>query len=196
MDEPLAAHSFNECRYYLMVTACDECGKGPWEMDSTDPSAPGAGPIAVQARCRHCQRNQRFDFLCESEVPPGGGRDEQINLTDEHSRIIDLAQWLSLFYMLIESAASAEQKPATRRTGFRAALCLAEALKFYTDDELPPESAFFTVKSLAAFHEHPEKFARQKLRDMHSKLPALPRMERSVGRDQRAGRKRWWRFWK
>lgn len=196
MDEPLAAHSFNEGRYYLMVTACGECGKGPWEIDSTDPAPPGAGRVTAHARCRHCERDQDFRFLCETGDPADGARGEQINPTDEPSRIIDLSQWLSLFYMLIESGASADQRTATRHTGLRAALCLAEGLKFYTDDELPDESAFFTEKSLAVFREHPEKFARQRLRDMQSKLPALPRMERSVDRDERGQGKRWWEFWK
>ena len=196
MDEPLAAHSFNEGRYYLMVTACGECGKGPWAIDSTDPAPPGAGPVTAHARCRHCKRVQDFGFVCETGAPVDGGAGEQINPTDEPSRIIDLAQWLSLFHMLIESAASVDQKTATRRTGLRAALCLAEALKFYTDDELPGELAFFTEKSLAVFREHPEKFARQRLRDMQSKLPTRPRRERSVDRDERGQGKRWWEFWK
>lgn len=196
MDAPLPVHTFNEAQYYLMVTACEACGKGPWQIDSTDPSPPRAGLILVKGRCTRCGAQREFRFLCEDEGSGEAVRNEQINPAEKPSRIIDLGQWLSLFHMLIESAASTARKTEARRTGFRAALCLAEALKFYTDDELPPDSSFFTEKSLTAFREHPEKFARQRLRDMQTKLPSLPRMARSVARDERPQRGRWWEFWK
>lgn len=196
MDKELPAHTFNEARYYLMVTACEHCGKGPWEIDSSEPSPQDKHLIAVEAHCGHCGQEQAFRFLCESELLSECAEVEQINITNNPSIIVDVAQWLSLFYMLLESASSTDDKIASRRTGFRATLCLCEALKFYTDDELPDESAFFTSKSLAVFRGHPENFARQKLRDMQAKLPTLPRMARSVSRDERSSRKHWWKFWK
>ena len=103
---------------------------------------------------------------------------------------------MSLFYLLVESAAKEDAPTATRRTGYRAALCLAEALKFYGDDELPPRSAFFTETSARAFSEHPENFAKQKLRDMQSKLPPIAKMARRVARDEASPRPKWWRFWR
>lgn len=195
MDTPLAAHSFNETRYYLMATACGACGKGPWGIDPPQTPPDRDGMAVVEAHCEHCGRRHAFHFRCDSSTPAGGTA-EQINPTDQPSRIIDLAQWLSLFYMLVESAASTNDKAATRGKGFQAALCLAEALKFYGNDELPRESAFFTEKTLAVFREHPENFARQRLRDMQVKLPALPKMARQVARDRQFARKRWWEFWK
>jgi len=195
MDEPLQAHTFNEARYYLTVTACEACGHGPWKINSAEPPPGAQGLISVEARCQRCGDERTFRFSCENRLPSSGAESEQINPTDSPSRIIDLAQWLSLFYMLIEEAASADGKPDARRRGFRAALCLAEALKFYGDDELPEESAFFSEASLEVFHEHPEKFARQKLRDMRAKLPAFAVMARNVARDERKRPKKWWRFW-
>jgi len=196
MDEPLQAHTFNEARYYLMVTACGACGHGPWEIDSSEPPGGAAGPIAVKAHCARCGDERTFRFSCEFRSPSSGPESEQINPTRSPSRIVDLAQWLSLFYLLIERAASADGKVDARRGGFRAALCLAEALKFYGDDELPAESAFFSETSLVVFREHPEKFARQKLRDLRAKLPAIGVMARNIARDGRARPKRWWQFWR
>ena len=37
---PLRAHTFNEVRYYLMVTSCRACGKGPWEIGSAETPSP------------------------------------------------------------------------------------------------------------------------------------------------------------
>ncbi|GAG20851.1 unnamed protein product, partial [marine sediment metagenome] len=119
-----------------------------------------------------------------------------ISPTAEPSKIIDLAQWLSLFYMLAESAAEGDSPVATRRRGYQAALCLAEALKFYGDDQLPPASAFFTPATAEVFRQHPERFARQRLRDIQAKLPALSTMAGHVDRDEGAAKKRWWQFWR
>ena len=198
MDEPLRAHTLTEGRYYLMVTACESCGKGPWAITSTEASQEGGKLLTTRARCEQCGSERPFRFLCEGGESQVGSEVERINPTDEPSRIVDLGQWLSLFYMLTESAASDADKVSARRTGFRATLCLNEALKFYGDDELPEESAFFSERTLITFREHPEKFARQRLRDMRAKLPALPKMARSVRRDEQAAKKktRWWAFWK
>ena len=141
MSEPLQAHSVNEARYYLKVTPCPACGKGPWEVDE-QPSDGGEG-AAFNGHCRHCGAKQEFRFRC-AKGRGDTGDDEVINPTDEPSTLVDLRQWLSLFYALIEAATREPSRPEARRIGYRAALCLAEALKFYGDDELPPESAFFT----------------------------------------------------
>jgi hypothetical protein len=195
MDQPLPAHTFNEVRYYLMVTPCCSCGKGPWSVDDPPTVTRAHQEVTVQARCQKCLTVQPFRFLCQSASATADPEAECINPTDSPSRLVDPAQWLSLFYLLVESAAAETSRSQTRLGGYRAALCLAEALKFYGDDELPPESAFLTPVSAAAFREHPEKFARQRLRDMQSKLPSLPVMARRLTRDHRA-RRRWWQFWK
>ncbi|MHC4295412.1 MAG: hypothetical protein ACYSTL_07485, partial [Planctomycetota bacterium] len=192
----LQAHSFTEARYYLTVTACGACGKGPWAIASTEQSSQEIPIVSVQGRCEQCGSEETFRFICENDAPGCISEIDQINPTKDPSRIIDVGQWLSLFYMLIESAGCDDDKIAARRKGFQAALCLAEALKFYGDNELPDESAFFSERSLTAFREHPEKFARQKLQDMRVKLPTLSMMHRHIQRDRKIARKRWWRFWK
>ncbi len=196
MDEPLCAHTLGEARYYLMVTPCEACGKGPWEVAGADPPQPGR-QVTVSARCHNCGGQRTFVFRFDHPLPSAGSEAERINPTDSPSRIIDLGQWLSLFYMLVESAASASSPTGSRRDSYRAALCLAEALKFYGDEgeELPPAEAIVAPASLEAFHEHPEKFARQKLRDMQARLPALPAMAERIDRDEDAEDRPWWRFW-
>jgi len=196
MDRPLDAHTLNEVQYYLTVTPCGRCGKGPLVMETSGVPAGADRSAAVETHCKQCGEKRSFTFRCEYEVPPDEPESHCINPTNSPSRIIDLAQWLSLFYMLVESAASAPAKPDTRRTGYKAALCLAEALKFYGADELPPESAFFSPATAQAFRDHPEKFTRQRLRDMQAKLPALPKMARKVARDRQTAKRKWWRFWR
>jgi len=189
--EPLRAHTINEVRYYLMVNPCRLCGKGPQEIVSgADEIRPGT-PATVGARCKHCRQLQSINVLCQNAPADA----DAINPTAEPSRIVDLGQWLSLFYLLLESAAAEKSRTATRRGGYQAMLCLSEALKFYGDNELPPEEAFFAEATAAIFRRHPEKFARQKLRDMQSKLPAPAKMAARVAGDQLRRKRRWWQFW-
>lgn len=197
MDDPLSVRTANELHYYLMVTRCDLCGKGPRVVEAVRP-AEGAAPSTAEISCNHCRARTSLRFLAEHEVGTQLPESETVNPTDQPSALIDLGQWLSLFYLLVELAAH-EPKPAeSRRISFRAALCLAEALKFYSgDDELPPAEAFFTPDTREAFARYPEKFARQKLSDMRARLPALDMMGRRVARDnQAAAKKRWWQFWR
>ena len=196
MEPPLRAHSLNEIPYYLGISPCPRCGKGHWQADAPNLPRSGQGPIDVAANCSVCGLEKSFSFVCEYEVPASGPEAEQVNPFDAPSEIIDVSQWLGLFYLLIESASDDRSGPATRQKGLQAALCLAEALKFYGDDEMPPDNAFFCDTSAAMFREHPDLFARQKLRDMQSRLPALHKMSDHVARDERTAAKRWWQFWK
>jgi hypothetical protein len=194
MREPLQAYTLNEARCYLHVTACEACGAGPWELDPprTDP----AGLTTIAATCHACSRRATFAFRIAHDVPPTGPEAETLNPTDQPSRIIDPGQWLGLFYLRLEMASGGTSKAESRREGFRASLCLGEALKFYEDDELPPEAAFFAEASRAAFREHPSKFARQRLRDMRAKLPTLEVMAANLARDERRQRRKWWQVWR
>lgn len=178
-----------------MVWPCADCGKGPLEIDEGFLPDTSLDPMHVPTHCKSCKGAHVLQARCASAIE--GSDPMIINPTAGPSRIIDLAQWLSLFYLLIESAAAEASRPAVRQMGYQAALCLGEALKFYGDNELPPESAFFTESSRQAFHEHPANFARQKLRDIQSKLPAPSKMARRVERDKNPARPRqWWRFWR
>jgi hypothetical protein len=178
-----------------MVSPCASCGKGPWIVDAPEvPSAAGR-PTTIRAHCKGCQTSREFTFVFAHDLPADAPA-ETINPSPAPSEIVDLAQWMSLFYHLVEASSSQPDRPEARRLGYRAALCLAEALKFYEDDELPPDTAFFARSSLESYREHPEKFARQRLRDMQAKLPSLEQMESRLARDERGTRRRWWQFWK
>jgi len=193
--EPLPARTLNEVRYYLMVVPCPLCGKGPRELTTEREDEQIGRPIRLEWVCSHCHRTQSLAVQLQQDS--GADDDpECINPTDQPSRIIDLAQWLSLFYLMVESAARDEAKPAVRRKGYRAMLCLLEALKFYEDDELPPERAFFTEATAAVFREHPERFAKQRLRDLKEKLPAADTMRRRLVREEGGRQRRWWAFWR
>lgn len=195
-NEPLPAHSWAEIHYYLRVTPCPDCGKGPWR--AVPVSQADAADIDLTAACENCGHTRTFRFIAP-ENPPGDEDFEPINPTDQPSRIIDVGQWLSLFHLFIETASREADKPVARRLGYQAAQCLAEALKFYRDNELPDESAVWTEASRIALRDHPSKFARQRLRDMQAKLPPLPAMARRVQSDQDrrpSPSRRWWQFWK
>jgi len=212
--KPLRVHSVAEARFYLMVTPCPNCSSGPWEtlnsqetyIDTPTSSNMGQLQLTLQARCLKCGYVQEFLFVrqkalteIEKELQQEliDAQIELINPFPEPSEIIDVGQWLSLFYLLVEKASSAPADQ-TRRYGFQAAQCLEEALKFYKEgDELPPASAFFVESSRKAFREHPEKFTRQRLIEMRRKLPDLHVMIRRIARNNAPQKpKRWWQFWK
>ena len=196
MGQVKVAHSANELRYYLMVTACPACGAGPWEIGNEPADLAPGQTAAVQAACRKCGHAETFEF----RRPPGdedAADAETINPRPDASEIIDLSQWLSLFYLLAESAAKTADRAAARIIGYRAALCLSEALKFYdVDEELPPETAFFTAQTIQTYRDHPEKFARRRLLDLQGRLPHLSVMSRRLAGGRQTRRRRWWQFWK
>lgn len=194
--QPLRAHSPAEATLYLKVTACPHCSRGPWEVIEA-PAVSAGGDQQLNARCQACGYEQPFQFQC----PPGQNQSdpEIINPSARPSQIIDVGQWISLFHFLVGSAAQAASPAQTRQVAFQAAQCLDEALKFYVEDnDLPPASGFFTPASQKAFHEHPENFARQKLRDLRGRLPSLPTMVGRLLLDQKAPAPKppRWKFWK
>ncbi len=195
---PRSAHAAtaNEAKYFLMVSPCQRCGKGPWLLQRTSVTDEPDRALWIDAVCKCCDHHEVFEFICER--PPSSGNDESINPSDSPSRLIDLGQWLSLFYRLLEQAADERTSPSDRRLlGYRAALCLHEALKFYADDdELPDESAFFSEQGRSSFREHPESFAREKLLHMRSKLPKASTMAANIRADRRKAKKHWWQFWR
>lgn len=199
---PLPAASWTELQYFLLVAHCQRCGKGPLQAGPAETQDSDRALLATT--CRACGDQQQFLFAVAT--PPGESANpvEPINPTNHPSRLIDLAQWMSLFYLFVEQASQTPDKPASRRLGYQGAMCLAEALKFYgDDDQLPPAEAFFTPAGRKAFRQHPEKFARQRLRDMQAKLPPLPTMAERVHRDLGRGEtpaprpaRKWWQVWK
>ncbi len=197
MDERLRAHSRREVQYYLMVTPCPACGKGPWLAAPAE-----EGSAEIVAACEGCGHGETFHFVADAIEGPAPDPHvpgiEAVNTTEQPSRIIDVGQWLSLFRLFVEAGARETSKFTGRRLGFEAAQCLSEALKFYgDDDEMPPPEALFTESSRRAFRDHPDKFARQRLREMREKLPSLSQMTDRLAADRLAeARRPWWKFWR
>ncbi len=193
----LPARTVAEATYYLVATACPHCGEGPLRPLRQETEDADGETTRIAARCGHCAAEEEYLFACppDADATHGAVAREVINPSDEPSRLVDVAQWVGLFYRLIAQASAAEDAAETRRLGYRAALCLDEALKFYAGgEELPPESAFFSPAALETFREHPDKFARRRLRDLRDRLPSLSTMAEGVARDARP--RRWWQFWK
>lgn len=181
-----------------MVALCPSCGGGPWVIDSEQPPAGDSQSAAITAHCKACRAESEFSFACRNVSAPDENDDECINPTASPSELIDLGQWLSLYSLMLESAASADLPYQSHQYNYRAALCLCEALKFYSDDELPDKSAFFSHASDLAFREHPENFARQRLRDMLSKLPTEHQTDPAphhAASDTGGKPRRWWKIW-
>jgi len=203
MDEPLRAQTPNEVPYYLMVTSCAGCGRG--SLAPVEPPEPagdalrqGPGPreAVVYARCRRCGRDHTFRFRWQHDVPAAADDPDGINPTDQPSRIIDLGQWVGLYCHFSDASSSAEPPGESRRLARRAALCLAEALKFHAGAELPPESAFSCEASAAAYRQNPANYARTRLRELQALLPAAAHRAHpdAGGADAHASHS-WWRFW-
>lgn len=195
---PLVAHSLAEVYLYLMAEACDGCGRGPLKgSDAVKREDPACQTltVAVEVTCGACHARREWLF----SLPHGLGVDEQtglptVNPTEKPSRLIDVAQWLTLFRVITTQASRSTDKAEARRLGLEAAQCLEEALKFYeNDDDLPPDSAFFHPASRERFRNYPQEFSRRRLLDLRAKLPSLKTMQARVA-DPPPRKRRWWRW--
>jgi len=194
----LVAHSLGEAYYYIMVQRCAQCGNGALAGGEGRRLADEDGRVRVEIEtvCRACRAQSRFEFqLPDERSLVRAPEPTSINDSDEPSRLIDVAQWITLFRVVAEAAASEKNKQAARLKGIEAAQCLEEALKFYDDPEndLPRDSALFSGESRRRLREHPEQFSRQRLIELRAKLPMLHVMQRSV---RHRDPKPWWRFWR
>jgi hypothetical protein len=198
--DPLVAHSLAEVYLYLMAMHCSGCDSGP--VEGTEPRPDGSTEelqLLLAARCTACGREQRLRF----SLPHGTGKDPSkpdavpvVNPTSEPSRIIDVAQWLTLFRSLAEAASRLPNPQEMRRVGIEAAQCLEEALKFYEpDNDLPPGDALYTAASRRRLREHPQEFSRQRLVELRSRLPGM-RLMRRRAEEAKAPRRRWWQLWR
>jgi hypothetical protein len=185
-----------EVEYYFMVRPCRECGAGPWDIEES-PNPGQRETLRVAARCRHCSARQSLEFHARNVPQQAVGGVDTINPDDTPSSLIDVAQWVALFRKFVEAASVQADKARARRLGYRAALCLEEALKFYgLDDEFPDAGAFFHESSREAYKHNPAMFERQHLRDMQARLPSLEVMESNLKRDLQRRSRKWWQFWK
>jgi hypothetical protein len=199
MDEALLAHTPNEMEYYLRVTACAHCG-GPLVPQEPEPAGQGAsadgvaGRATVRVRCRKCHRGRTYRFAWQFDTSARPDAHDCINPSDQPSRIVDLVQWMGLYYQFSEAADGAASPAEARRDARRAALCLEEALKFHAGEEQPPETALFCEASLTAYRDSPANYARSRLQELQARLPAAarPEADEPPGDQNRS----WWRFWK
>ncbi len=171
---PLVAHSLREAFLFLMATPCRRCGKGPLhgiEPPPTEPSNQDAPRTTIVADCATCHDVTHWEF----SLPGGAGDTHPVpafNPTAHPSRILDVAQWMTLFGMIRETAHRQPDKQIARRLLIEAAQCLDEALKFYDDEsDLPPAEAFFHDGSRERFRMNPQQFARPRLLHLRSQLP-------------------------
>lgn len=197
--EPLYARSLTEIQFYLRVTPCSGCGRGPLKP-VTDHLPPASSPFSLTAKCGGCHQQAAFTFTLPEHATPTDRDDlyPVINPTPEPSRIIDVGQWIVLFRLILETAGKETDKIEARRLGYEAAQCLAEAVKFYEDNDLPPESAIFCESTRVRRRDNPQQFSKQNLMDIGSKLPKLTTMQRQITRCARRkdpDKRPWWRFW-
>jgi hypothetical protein len=206
-EKLLASRSTVERHFYLMVLQCDHCGRGSYELVSTE-QVPDQMEDIWYIRCKQCQQGRRLRFdrrkLAVDEATNISSDLPEVNPTLEHSELIDAGQWLALFYSILNAAANETDKKESQRLGYEATLCLEEALKFYTaENDLPVEGAIWTPASQQRMKEHPELFVRQKLLAMREKLPNLSVMKKAlmkdvngaIGDDGHGKKKGWWNRW-
>jgi len=143
-------------------------------------------PSAVRAHCKSCNAQRTFHVQWVKAA------------ADQPSEVIDLAQWVGLYFFYADEIGKVDSPSKARAMARRAAQCLGEALKFYGEEEMPPESAFRKAESVAAFRSNPANFAKTRLRELHAMLPVAADAsdEGDAGPDQKKpARKAWWKIW-
>ncbi len=189
----LPAHSHAEACVYVMLQTCGACDSGIQEVAGEELEEEHIDNIIrLNCACPECGEKTAYRFRIDSrwaaarELP-------LINPTEEPSKLIDVAQWLTLYHTVLARSREASDRTASRREAFQAALCIAEALKFYEpDNDLPPASAFFSDQAREQARAHPAFFARDKLLSLQSGLPDL-RATQAVTNAKSA--RKWWKFW-
>lgn len=195
-ESPLVAHSLAEAYLYVMATPCTACGDGAWRAGrgSRDESAQDQNHLILPVSCAKCGAKDELRFHLPLLSAGSDPAIAVVNPSSEPSRIIDLAQWITLAHVIIEAASKEKDKQQARHLGIEAAQCLEEALKFYEEDnDLPGPDAFFHHASRRRFQEHPQQFSRQRLVNQRAKLPTLSVMRSRVASPSR--KKKRWRFW-
>ncbi|MFA5865697.1 MAG: hypothetical protein WC975_13570 [Phycisphaerae bacterium] len=203
----LPSYSVPERYFYLMVLRCPKCEKGPFDLVSTE-QPPEQNRDIWFVRCRECRQGQRLvfdrDTLLADESTSASATVPEVNPTTQVSRLIDVGQWLSLFYHILSVASEEKDRKKAQHLGYEATLCLEEALKFYApDSDLPPSEALWVETSKQNLKERPELFLRQKLLQMREKLPNLQVMRKAISTDFEAPsanghhdqKKHWWSKW-
>jgi|GEM_PF-414194 len=220
--QPLMIHSFAEAHLFLMVVPCNGCGGAVSPVEHRVQHDRDAHVLTVPVVCRSCGQTADIFFETHGIEPEAAMLGSlanvhaalglqvlpPINPTDEPSRVIDVAGWLTLYAVVNETAqqvAAEAQIPDERRNArqmlMQASQCLDEALKFYdADNDLPPEDAFFWEESRQQFRDRPALFTRQRLIDLRAKLPvqhvnglAGAEVDKSCLTPSDGTKQRWWR---
>lgn len=196
---PLPVRSVVESFYFLLVQHCGACGKGPLDACGSQREFHEGTPCRkVNAICRACRQKCKFIFdvsACPDADEPATDPLDAIG-GPSASRIIDVAQWLTLFRAIIRAADDSKDKSEIRRLGFEAAQCLDEALKFYAENEkLPGEDAFLSREAYQLSREQSGQFTRSRLLSHRDKLPSLDIMRRRLqsAEQPKPPGQSWWR---
>lgn len=153
--------------------------------------------ITLKAHCSNCRAQRTFHIQWVRAAD------------DQPSEVVDLAQWVGLYHLYADKMEKADSPAQARSMARLAAQCLAEALKFYSTEEMPPESAFGKDESIAAFRNNPANFAKTRLRELEAMLPAAGGRDSDCGESDRtpdgdsdkdsgkeaATQKAWWKIW-
>ncbi len=184
-EKLLPAHSVAERQFYIMVLQCAECAGGGFDRVGEEESEDGKADI-WHVRCRTCGSGRQLLFDRSALLIQEGENLPVVAPVGTRSELLDVGQWLALFYTVLGAASETSDKKESRRLGYEATLCLEEALKFYPpDSELPREDAFFANASKERFHEHAEQFTRDRLYRMRERLPSLRVMCASIDEHSR-----------
>jgi hypothetical protein len=198
----LPSRSVAERHFYLMVLVCENCAQGPFELVSTEQTSDQTQDIWY-IRCKHCGQGRRLLFdhttLLIDEPTALADTLPVVSPTEKPSSLIDVGQWLALFFRILSVAADEKDRKESQRLGYEATLCLEEALKFYRpDSDLPSPEAAWTESSIQRLREHPEIFVRSRLLQMREKLPSIQVMRQNLVQSEgHNGRKKkhWWNKW-
>lgn len=176
-----------ELTFFLDVAPCARCGRGPLCIRAPRPAAKEQArelPARVRTHCRSCKAQRTFHVQWIDHA------------ADQPSELIDLAQWVGLYFLYADQAGKAKTPVEAMAAASRATQCLAEALKFYGPDEMPPESAFRKEQSLEAFRNNPANFAHTRLRELQAMLPVAADAGLAERSDDKPGpHKAWWKLW-
>ncbi len=194
-SQPVRVHSVAEAYLVLVVRRCPVCHQGPvharCDLTKTD-----AARLrwTLDACCDACGNEERLEFRIDPDPTAEQAASDWINPTDERSRAIDLLGWLTLFRSIHAAYQKEPDKVEARRLAIECAQCLDEALRFYeSDNDLPPDDAFFTDEGRRRFRDHPRQFARPRWQHERSRLPTVV-FRTHPGAPHPA--RPWWRFWK
>jgi hypothetical protein len=186
---PTALDAWNtaEIRLFFLVTPCRACGKGPLTQKPPAELAAKRAAVGVISQCAACGDQTDYTFIVHDPNEPATGMSHSLRQTQDPSRIIDVADWLTLSQMLQQTAAGATDRAEARRLRIEAGQCLDEALKFFTDEnnDLPPAEAFFSRASRERLRRSPQLFSRQRLLNLRGSLPMAGPLRGGADRSQR-----------